>query len=372
MKLHAAQNTFSKILTCLIAVSVLATTLATGSTTVAAPLPVPERGFISSQPATTWEEGLITGNGTIGANVLSRPLDETVVFTHERLFLPDGKPIMPPNIAPRLFELRRLIERGLYKQATQFAFDQSTQEDFMYPDPFVPAFDLRVKMDGDQTVRDYMRSTNFQTGVTTVQWTNNVGTFARKLFVSRKDGLAVMQITGPGKGKVNCRMTLTPRMLSDKVDSKKIEKSATLFKSHVSDIKVDAQPSAITYRNSYTKAYPGSIHALEGVAQVVTDGGTITPKGPTLSITGANSVLIFIDIELIHDPRKSKMKDMQQAIAALPKDFDTLLKGHVAIHGDLFNRVKLNTVHFNLSYQIFIEVKLNMHRVPGSFYPFPF
>jgi len=40
---------------------------------------VPERGFISSQPAKTWEQGLICGNGTIGANVLSRPLDETVI-----------------------------------------------------------------------------------------------------------------------------------------------------------------------------------------------------------------------------------------------------------------------------------------------------
>lgn len=53
-------------------------------------LKAPERGFISSQSANTWEEGLISGNGTIGANVFSRPLDETIIFTHERLFLPMG------------------------------------------------------------------------------------------------------------------------------------------------------------------------------------------------------------------------------------------------------------------------------------------
>jgi hypothetical protein len=77
-------------------------------------LRVPARGFISSQPAETWQQGLIAGNGTIGANVLSRPLDETIIFTHERLFLPKGPPVMPPLIAPRLFEIRRLIDRGLY------------------------------------------------------------------------------------------------------------------------------------------------------------------------------------------------------------------------------------------------------------------
>ena len=59
-------------------------------------LQAPERGFISSEPAETWEQGLITGNGTIGANVLSRPLDETIIFTHERMFLPKGPPLMPP------------------------------------------------------------------------------------------------------------------------------------------------------------------------------------------------------------------------------------------------------------------------------------
>ena len=83
----------------------------------------PQHGFISSTPAETWEHGLISGNGTIGANVMSRPLQETVIFTHERLFLPQGPPHMPPDNAARLFEIRSLIDRGLYKQATVFSFD---------------------------------------------------------------------------------------------------------------------------------------------------------------------------------------------------------------------------------------------------------
>ena len=42
--------------------------------TASAKLPVPERGFISSEPATTWEEGLISGNGTLGANMFCRSI----------------------------------------------------------------------------------------------------------------------------------------------------------------------------------------------------------------------------------------------------------------------------------------------------------
>ena len=128
------------------------------------PLRVPERGFISSQPAQTWEQGLICGNGTIGANALSHPLNETIIFTHERLFMPSGDPVMPPDTGMRLFEIRRLIDRGLYRQATQLAFDFSGQQGFMYPDPFVPAFDLSIEMEGEGEITDYLRSVDFQTG----------------------------------------------------------------------------------------------------------------------------------------------------------------------------------------------------------------
>jgi len=125
---------------------------------------IPERGFISSTQARTWEEGLISGNGTLGVNVLSHPIHETIIFSHERLFLPKGPPHMPPDNSARLFEIRRLIDRGLYKQATELAFNLSGQKGFMYPDPFVPAFDMNIQMEPEGEIKDYLRSVNFQTG----------------------------------------------------------------------------------------------------------------------------------------------------------------------------------------------------------------
>ena len=108
--------------------------VAAASPAVSESLPVPERGFVSSRSAETWEEGLISGNGTIGANVLSRPLDERIIFTHERLFLPMGAPVMPLDQSARLFEIRRLIDRGLYKQACQLQADLSGKKGLMYPE----------------------------------------------------------------------------------------------------------------------------------------------------------------------------------------------------------------------------------------------
>ena len=161
-------------------------------------LPVPERGFISSKAGETWEQGLISGNGTLGLNVFGNPLDETAILTHERLFIPQDQPHMPPANGQLLFKIRNLIDRGLYEQATELAFDLSGQEDFLYHDPFVPAFDLKILTDAKGDAKDYMRSVDFQTGQATVQWSDDRGVFQRRSFVSRADGVAVMRIDGSG------------------------------------------------------------------------------------------------------------------------------------------------------------------------------
>lgn len=301
----------------------------------------PARGFISSTPAKTWEEGLISGNGTIGALVLSRVLDETVIFSHERMFLPQGKPLMPPDSGPRLFEIRRLIDRGLYQQASQLVCDFSEQKGFMYPDAFVPAFDLRLQTTGDKAISDYRRGVNFETGEAIVRWANGEGFMERRLFVSRADGLAVMVVTPSKKGALNCQLTLAPRDFSDEPEQKTRERSESIFKTLVSDVKVVATASQVTYRHAFPKAYPGSIHAIEGLAEVHVTGGALKTEGDKLVISDADSLLVFIAVEPIYDPTTSKVKEVQKKFAALPKDYAALLKRHEAIHGELFKRVKL-------------------------------
>lgn len=323
-------------------------------------LPVPERGFISSEPGATWEEGLISGNGTIGANIRSEPLNETIVFTHERMFLPSGPPTMPPDQANRLFEIRSLIDRGLYKQATQLAFQFSGQEGFMYPDPFVPCFDMNIKMDAEGDVTDYMRSVDFQTGEATVHWADDRGVFERRLFVSRADGIAVLLITGPKAGSVNCEMKLGPRQPKAKLKegayrNKKetvIDRSNAKFKEFVKDVVTAADDSGLTFTNRFTKSYPGSVQSLNGMAHVIAKNGTKTADGDTLTVSGADSVLVLIDVKPIYeafnerrpkdDPSVLSFEKTKKALASLGSDYKKLLGAHAAIHGEIFNRMRLD------------------------------
>jgi len=294
-------------------------------------LAVPERGFISSEPGRTWEQGLLSGNGTVGASVLGRALDDIVIFSHKHMFVPERVPLLPPATATRLFEIRRLIDRGLYAQAGQLAEDVAEQKGFLYPDALMPAFDLRVKMAADGDVSDYMRSTDFQTGETIVHWSDRRGVFERRLFVSRADGIALMQIKGPGRGQVNCRLTLAPR-----------EPNNRRFKENVGNLATTTDTSMLTYRNGFTHAYPGSIQALEGVARVVAKNGATTTDGPALVVTGADEVLVFVDIKVLDEFERSMIEATKSALAKLPADYGDLLGRHEMIHGEMFSRMRLD------------------------------
>ncbi len=309
------------------------------------PLPVPERGFVSIQPAKNWEEGLITANGTLAINALSRPLDERIIFNHERLFMPMGKPHVPPDQSAHLPELRKLIEEGKYKEAEALQFKLSGQKSFMYPDFFVPAFDLTIDSESQGEVRDYARSVDFQSGEAVVHWSDDRGAFERRMFVSRKDGVAVIKLSGPNAGSIHCKLKLESREPSDEFndDSDIAQKSDESFKDHFGDIQSAAGADWLTYGARFLRSYPGSIQALEGRARVVVIGGsTEADESGTLTIKGADSALIIVDIRLLKDAKVSEQKALQEKLAAVSTDYDALLKSHAAIHGGLFNRMKLD------------------------------
>ena len=174
----------------------------------------PIRGFVSSRPADTWENALVSGNGKFGALVMSQPLDETIIFNHARLFMPLNKPLPPVDTTSHLPEFRRMLAEGQYQRAADYVVELSHKEGYggkRWTDPFIPAFDLRVKMTAQGEVRGYQGAVDFETGVASVRWQDDRGEFCRRLFVSRPDDVVVLSITGPGKRAVDCEFPGLPR-----------------------------------------------------------------------------------------------------------------------------------------------------------------
>ncbi len=311
----------------------------------AAPLHWPVRGFVSSQPARSWEEGLLCGNGTIGANMLGHPLHDRIILTHERLFLPMGPPFVPRDQSAHLPKIRELIRQGRYREATELQFELSGQSGFLYPEYFVPACDLVVRTPAVGAVRDYLRSVNFETGEATVRWSDDRGVVERRLFVSRADAVVVFELRGSGRGMLECELALEPREPSDyfNADRDISRRSDDVFREHVCDVRAQADTSSLMLFYRFSKAYPGSLQALDCVARVIVTGGTSAarPNG-VLAVKEADHVLVLLALSPNRETATPRDRDMLNVLARLPADYATLLDRHARRHGALFNRVRLN------------------------------
>jgi hypothetical protein len=307
----------------------------------AQPRPAPERGFVSSEPAQTWEQALISGNGKFGALVYGQPLEETIVLNHARLFMPLHEPLPPVDTASHLTEIRRLLATGEYQRAADRVVELSRQQGYggkRWTDPFVPAFDLRVTMMTNGAVENYSRSVDFATGVAAVNWSDARGEFLRRLFVSRPDDVVALDLRGSRKGGVDCDFQLTPREPKGQGGWG----AERMFQLGVKESLASAEDGWLTYRSGFRKSWPGSLQGYEGVARVLTRGGTRRTAGDKIQVRGADAVLVLTRIELLEDFAQSKIPALKSALAKVQPDFTTLLARHAKVHGALFSRARLD------------------------------
>ena len=322
----------------------LAISLLTLMTSFAELLPHPDRGFISSRPAKNWEEGLITGNGTLGMLAFSHPTEERIIFTREDLFMPMGEPVVPPDQSMHLPKIRKLIAEGKYKDAERLQAKHSGQDGFMYPDYFVPAFDLLITQPGGQA-KAYARSVDFMSSEARIKWTNDAGTLERAMFCSRPDQVAVVRLKAEKAGTLDTTLKLVKRKTSEEFnkDTDIAKKSSDSFDEHFGDFKSSSTADSLSYSMRCLKAYEGSITAVNGHARVITKGGKASARQDgSIAIAGADEVLILVDIALPRQKSRDLFKELAAKLGKIEADYDKLLAAQAKAHGEIFGRVKLD------------------------------
>ncbi|MDO8952950.1 MAG: glycoside hydrolase N-terminal domain-containing protein, partial [Draconibacterium sp.] len=301
----------------------------------------PERGFVSSKPATHWEQALVSGNGKYGALVFGQPVDETIILNHARLFMPVHEPLMPVNTGAHLTEIRQMLADGQYQKAADFVVELSKKESYggkRWTDTFIPALNIRVIMKPNGEVTDYSRSVDFATGVASVNWSDARGSFQRKLFVSRDDDAIVLSISGEKKKLVNCTLKLAQQSAKG-AGGWAPEK---MLENGIKEYKIGAETTWLTYRSSFKKQWKGSLQGYEGVSRVVVRGGNTITKGDLISVSGADEILIFTKIKLLNNYADSQIENLKKSLSEINPDFEIVLERHAKIHGAIFNRSRID------------------------------
>ncbi len=304
-------------------------------------------GFTSDRPASSWEEALVTGNGTMGAMVMGHPYSDTVIINHALLYLPLNRPLKPVSQGIRLDSIRGMMLRGDYGRASQFVVDLSRTEGYgvkRWTDPFIPAFQLVIDMNRDSLLQ-YSRGVNFSTGEATVKWRGRNGEFTRSTFVSRKDNLVITRILSDG-AMINCDISLLKRDRYNWWEN--IDKRAS---TGINPESVSVAGNTISFHADFENQWGGLIKGYEGGTMVLNKDGQLESDGKSITVSGATEILLITWVDPVSESRESsggvnlnRNGLNRERIAGLgdnPNDYDRYLDDHVAIHGELFNRVSL-------------------------------
>ncbi len=299
---------------------------------------VPLRGIFSLRPAPRWEEALLIGNGRMGGLVMSRPFDETITLTHERLFLPIAEQRPTVETGSRLDEIRKLIRDGQYAQAAglvmQIDKDQGRPGRLVWADPFFPACDLRITLDNEAKPTGYRRSLDYATGVARVQWTDADTRYQQRAFISRPDNAMVLELTAEGAKGLTGRIAVGPHVPGPKENDKERRSAGNGPASPT----VSAEGQWMTLRGAYRKAPAG----YEIVARVMADGGKTQAKDGAIGVEGASKVTVLLRIVPLNDFKNSSVARTRKGLESVGGDFDALLKRHVAVHGAIYGRQRLD------------------------------
>ena len=300
----------------------------------------PVRGFVTATRAANWEESLVSGNGCIGVLVLGDPAEEVLTFSHERLFLPTPPALPPIDMAPHLPQIRALLLAGQYQQAADLAVriaDEHGYGGLRWTDPFVPAFDLRVSETVRGELRDYSRGADYETGEVCVSWQDDLGPSSRHLFVSRADDVAVLKLIAARPGRLDCalRISSTPGPQETDHDNGS-------FLSRVAQCQRQRLGHVLAYRATFKQHHGRGVLGYQTAVRVVADGGQVVLGHEQISVTGADSVLVLVGLEMLTEDTSPTFLDLAARLNRLPADYDDLLLRHAAIHGDLFCRARLD------------------------------
>ena len=284
-------------------------------------------GMILRQPThNRWEDALPTGNGPIGAMVYGNIHEENILLNHEDLWTRNDPPELP-NVAPRLGELRQLLDDGKYLEAESFIGNQFEQAGYSAKiDGYHPLGDLILVQNTGGVFSHYRRGLDFTTGEIAVTWEAGGEHFARLLFVSRADDAVVLAVDGP-EGKINCELRL------DKHDSAREIPMSYL---------ADAEGEFLTLVGTYDRG--GQFGA---VARVIAEGGSLEDakrawvNDSVLRIADADGALVLIKL-FANEAAEPAIQRLKAELTDLPADYAELHQRHVACHGEMFGRVSLS------------------------------
>ncbi|HXR06520.1 MAG TPA: glycoside hydrolase N-terminal domain-containing protein, partial [Candidatus Acidoferrum sp.] len=306
---------------------------------------VPQRGFCSIAPGDLVSESLISGNGAMNIELMGDPYAEQILFHHESLLMPWKRPLEAPQVADIFPQVRQMALDG-NREAVSLAVQQMNAGPIKQntePHRTIPAFLMQLDLPKTASVKNYLRTVNFENSEIKVTWTDEHGDWVRQSFASRPDNVVVQWLTAPTGQSVNVRISLQESAewsMSSGVSWGNRPARGASKGPEAGEVQHDFNGQRLIYKCRLDPSVDNSGYA--GVTRVVRNGGSAQMDGNTLVIANASSVMLLTRIEYFPDSSADKVEALRQAVEGLTPDYPALLERHRNVQSEMLNRVTVN------------------------------
>ena len=304
---------------------------------------VPQHGFCSIAPSKSVNDSLFSGSGAMNIELTGDPYSEQVIFHHESLLMPWRRPLEAPKAADLFPQVRQMVLDGKYKEAIEFAYREMEKGPIKlntWGHATVPAFLMHLDLPKTASVKDYLRTLNFESSEANIYWNDEKGDWLRQTFTSRPDNLVVQLLTAPKGQSVNTRITLSDSERRMRPNAGFLKKESLATDSGESEIMRDFNEQRLIYKCRLDPSTDNSGYA--GVVRVVRNGGSARMDNGSLVIDNASSVMLLTRIEWFADYSEDKVEALRLAVEGLTPDYQAMLERHRKVQSEAFNRVTVD------------------------------
>ena len=273
------------------------------------------------KPAVLWTDALPVGNGHMGAMIFGGASHERIQFNEHTVWTGEPHDYAHKGAAQSLAKIRELLWAGKQKEAEDLAMREFMSEP-LHQKAYQAFGDLLIDMPEGE-VTGYRRSLDLDTGVVSVEFTQNGAAYRRDVFASYPGNVIVVRLSSSKPGGLAFQAAL---------------------KSAHGNSQLAGLPSG---ELSMTGQVADSAIRFEARLAATVQGGRQAVRDGKISISGANSATLILAgatnfknyRDVSADP---KPRNTATLAAVRNQSYDALRAAHLKDHQSLFRRVSLD------------------------------
>lgn len=287
-------------------------------------------------PAKAWTQSLPIGNGTLGAMIYGGTKEEKVCLNHDELWTGKPKNTIKDGAPESFKKAQKLALEGRLNEA-----QKEVEEHFqsVFSQAYMPLGTMEISFDLCGSVKNYRRSLDLRTAISTVEFTCKNVSYRREYLASYPDKAIAAKFTC-SENKLNFTIGLTSKLKA----ASKVENNIVCIDGECPGEQNYSEPCDPQYFEE--PEMKGM--SFRGALRVDSDG-KVERADNRVKVSGATYAYVYFTAETSfngwnkhpHLEGKEYIKPCMNRLEALA-DYDTIKANHLADYTELYNRVSLD------------------------------